>query len=57
MCGLEACAMALTCGLPPGYEAALLDYRRSADLNGDFSRSVSYAAILICAGAGKETHG
>ncbi len=51
MCGLEAAALALSCGLPPGYEAALVDYRRSADLNGDFSLSVSYAAILVCSGS------
>jgi len=57
MCGLEACALALSCGLPGGYEAALLDYRRSADLNGDYSMSVSYAGILICSGTGEENHG
>lgn len=56
MCGLEACALALSCGLPEGHEAALLDYRRSADLNGDFSMSVSYAAILITTGPGGECH-
>ncbi len=56
MCGLEAAALALTCGLPRGYEAALLDYRRSADANDDFSMSVSYAAILVCSGSGKEDH-
>ena len=57
MCGLEAAALALACGLPPGYEAALVDYRRSADLNGDYSMSVSYAAILICSGTDtKESH-
>ena len=50
MCGLEAAALALACGLPAGYEAALLDYARSADRDGDFSLSVSYAALLICSG-------
>ena len=50
MCGLEAAALALESGLPEGYEAALVDYARSADRDGDFTRSVSYAGVLICAG-------
>ncbi|MGD9547496.1 MAG: AmmeMemoRadiSam system protein B [Candidatus Krumholzibacteriia bacterium] len=57
MCGLEAAALALACGLPPGYEAALLDYARSADRDGDYSLSVSYAALLICSGAGSPPEG
>ncbi len=56
MCGLEATALALTCGLPPGYEAALLDYCRSADASGDYSMSVSYAAIFAATGPGKANH-
>jgi AmmeMemoRadiSam system protein B/AmmeMemoRadiSam system protein A len=52
MCGLDAAALALTGPAPAGYEAALLDYARSADLEGDDTRSVSYAALLLCAGAG-----
>jgi hypothetical protein len=50
MCGLEATALALDCGLPAGYEGALLDYARSGDQDQDFTHSVSYAAILLCAG-------
>ncbi len=56
MCGLEAAALALACGLPPGYEAALLDYQRSADASEDYSLSVSYAAILAGAGPRKAGH-
>jgi len=41
----------LTGAAPLGYEAALLDYARSADREGDYSRSVSYAALVLCAGA------
>ena len=52
MCGLEAAAIALEQGLPPGYEAALIDYSRSGDRDGDYSLSVSYASILLCAGKG-----
>jgi AmmeMemoRadiSam system protein A len=51
MCGLDAAAVALTGAAPAGYEAALLDYARSADQEGDFSRCVSYASLLLCAGA------
>lgn len=50
MCGLEAAALALACGLPPGFESALLGYARSGDRDGDYSRSVSYAAVLIADG-------
>ncbi|MCB1184788.1 AmmeMemoRadiSam system protein B [bacterium] len=50
MCGLEAAALALETGLPAGYEGALLDYRRSGDRDGDYSVSVSYAAVLLCSG-------
>jgi len=51
MCGLDAAAVALTGAPPPGYEAALLDYARSADREHDYARSVSYAALVLCAGA------
>jgi AmmeMemoRadiSam system protein B len=50
MCGLEAAAVALDCGLPAGYEGALLGYARSGDQEGDYSTSVSYAAVLLCSG-------
>lgn len=50
MCGLAACCVALGDGPPKGYEAALLDYRRSADGDGDFSMSVSYASLLLTNG-------
>ena len=50
MCGLQATALALACGLPAGYEAALIDYARSGDRDSDYSLSVSYAAILMCRG-------
>ncbi len=50
MCGLEAAALALACGLPPGFESALLGYARSGDRDDDYSRSVSYAAALIADG-------
>lgn len=56
MCGLEAAALALETGLPGGYEAALIDYARSADRDGDFTRSVSYAGVLICSGTGEGAH-
>jgi len=57
MCGLEATAIALEQGLPPGYEAALIDYSRSGDKDGDYSLSVSYASILLCAGTGGNSPG
>ena len=50
MCGLPATTVALGAGLPEGYEAGLVDYTRSGDLNGDYSHSVSYAAILFTSG-------
>ena len=50
MCGLEAAALALACGLPDGFESALLGYARSGDRNGDYTMSVSYAAALLCSG-------
>ncbi len=50
MCGLEAAALALRCGLPDGYEGALIDYARSGDRDGDYSMSVSYAGILLGSG-------
>lgn len=52
MCGLEAAALALHGGPPAGHEAALLAYARSGDRDGDYSRSVSYAAALLAARAG-----
>jgi AmmeMemoRadiSam system protein B len=52
MCGLEAAALALACGVPPGHQAALLDYARSGDRDGDYTRSVSYAAAVLTAGPG-----
>jgi AmmeMemoRadiSam system protein B len=52
MCGLEAAAVALGAGLPPGHEGALIDYTRSGDRDGDYSLSVSYASVLLCAGNG-----
>ena len=54
MCGLQAAALALGSGLPAGYEGALIDYSRSGDREGDYSLSVSYAAILLCTGTGAE---
>jgi len=56
MCGLDATALALETGLPTGYEAALIDYSRSGDRDGDYSLSVSYAGLLICTGKEKENH-
>lgn len=50
MCGLEATALALSCGLPTGYEGALVDYRRSGDRDRNYTQSVSYASILLCHG-------
>jgi len=52
MCGLEAAAVALDHRLPAGYEGALIDYARSGDRDGDYSLSVSYAAVLLCSGRG-----
>lgn len=50
MCGLDAAALALSCGLPPGFAANLVNYTRSGDRDRDYSLSVSYASILISAG-------
>lgn len=50
MCGLAACCVALAGGPPPGYEAALLEYGRSGDRDGDYSLSVSYASLLLTSG-------
>jgi hypothetical protein len=50
MCGLPASAVALFAGLPQGYEASLVDYCRSGDQEGDYSHSVSYAAVLFTSG-------
>jgi AmmeMemoRadiSam system protein B/AmmeMemoRadiSam system protein A len=50
MCGLHAAAVALSGDPPPGYEAALIDYSRSGDRDGDYSLSVSYAGVLLTAG-------
>lgn len=53
MCGLPACCVALAEGPPAGHEAALLDYARSGDRDGNYSLSVSYAAILMSRGPEK----
>ncbi len=50
MCGLAAACVALAAGPPVGYEAALLDYQRSGDRDGDYSLSVSYASLLLTDG-------
>ncbi len=50
MCGLEAAALALEGGPPPGHQAALLGYARSGDRDGDYTMSVSYAAALLATG-------
>ncbi len=50
MCGLQAAGVALDCGLPSGYEGALLHYSRSGDQEKDYTQSVSYAAILLTEG-------
>lgn len=57
MCGLEAAALALARGVPPGHEAALLGYARSGDRDGDYALSVSYAAALLTAGAAAPDEG
>lgn len=48
MCGLEAAALALDSREQGQHHAELVDYTRSADREGDYSMSVSYAAVLIC---------
>ncbi len=50
MCGLASAAVALGCGLPPDFEAGLIDYSRSGDRDGDFRQSVSYASVLFTSG-------
>jgi AmmeMemoRadiSam system protein B len=57
MCGLEATALALESGLPEGYEGSLVHYSRSGDRDGDYSLSVSYAAILLSSGAASPDEG
>jgi AmmeMemoRadiSam system protein B len=57
MCGMEAAALALEPGLPPGYEGALIHYSRSGDRDGDYSLSVSYASILLSTGTGDRSGG
>ena len=57
MCGLEAAALALACGLPRGYEGALLGYARSGDRDGHYAQSVSYAAALLASGPGTDVAG
>ncbi len=57
MCGLAATAVALDCQLPPGYEGALVSYRRSGDGDGDYSQSVSYASVLLCSGLNSTNRG
>ena len=47
MCGLQAAALAISGQAPPNYEAALIDYSRSGDRDGDYSLSVSYAALIL----------
>jgi AmmeMemoRadiSam system protein B/AmmeMemoRadiSam system protein A len=47
MCGIHAAALALSLPLPDRLAGALIDYRRSGDRDGDYSLSVSYAAILL----------
>jgi len=49
MCGLEATALALETDLPGGHEGTLLGYARSGDRDGDYSLSVSYAALVLAA--------
>lgn len=53
MCGLEAAALALGCGVPRGHQAALLGYARSGDRDGAYAMSVSYAAAVLTAGTGE----
>jgi len=48
MCGLEAAALVLSLPWPAKPRTALLDYARSGDRDGDYTFSVSYAALLAC---------
>jgi hypothetical protein len=46
-CGFAAIGVMMRMFENKGYRAALADYARSGDLNGDYSTSVSYASILF----------
>src|SRR5262245_17502354 len=46
-CGAAAIRLLLEM-FPSGYRGTLLDYRTSGQLSGDWSSSVSYAAIALC---------
>jgi AmmeMemoRadiSam system protein B len=48
MCGLEAAALVMSLPWPQRPHGAVVDYARSADRDGDFSLSVSYAAAVAC---------
>lgn len=48
MCGLAAASLALDDPDQRPHLAELLAYTRSADRDGDFTRSVSYAGVMIC---------
>ena len=53
MCGLDAAALVLDLPLPPG-GGELIAYARSADRDGDFSFSVSYAALVLARAPGSD---
>ncbi|MDO9693987.1 MAG: AmmeMemoRadiSam system protein B [Candidatus Latescibacteria bacterium] len=48
MCGLEAAALVMSLPWPQRPRAAVIDYARSADRDGDYTLSVSYAAAVAC---------
>lgn len=48
MCGLEAAALVLSLPWPSRPRTALIDYTRSGDRDGDYTFSVSYAALVAC---------
>lgn len=48
MCGLEAAALVMSLPWPQRLRADVVDYARSADRDGDFTLSVSYAAAVAC---------
>ncbi len=48
MCGLEAAALVLSLPWRERPRAAVIDYARSADRDGDYTLSVSYAAAVAC---------
>ncbi len=48
MCGLEAAALVLSLPWSDRPRTALVDYTRSGDRDGDYSFSVSYAALVGC---------